>query len=223
MAPVPVDETASGLGADDFGRGRGLSVRSGDEGTARRRVASAFFAKIGGDAVGDPERLTRTCTSAGRPSLDSIRDAEGVSHEAVSAPVSLDGVMVPLQAGEDGRPKADGAVMPAQASRDARGERTAGSLISAHAESGKVTLAARRRMTRQLRRTQDRRYRRPPTGWTFPERPCRPKPRSSTSGIACEHLRTVRPCGGLRVREHRGVLVTTLWRETGDPGVAPPS
>ena len=37
----------------------------------------------------------------GPETLDSIRDAEGVPHEAVSASVSLDGVMVPLRAGEE--------------------------------------------------------------------------------------------------------------------------
>ena len=42
----------------------------------------------------------------GPETLDSIRDAEGVPHEAVSASVSLDGVMVPLRAGEDGRAEA---------------------------------------------------------------------------------------------------------------------
>ena len=49
----------------------------------------------------------------GPETLDSIRDAEGVPHEAVSASVSLDGVMVPLRAGEDGRARPPGARPPA--------------------------------------------------------------------------------------------------------------
>ena len=48
----------------------------------------------------------------GPETLDSIRDAEGVPHEAVSAPVSLDGVMVPLRAGEDGRAEASWRARP---------------------------------------------------------------------------------------------------------------
>ena len=61
-------------------------------------------------SVSTLQRLTRTMherwETLGPETLDSIRDAEGVPHEAVSASVSLDGVMVPLRAGEDGRAEA---------------------------------------------------------------------------------------------------------------------
>ena len=80
----------------------------------------------------------------GPETLDSIRDAEGVPHEAVSAPVSLDGVMVPLRAGEDGRAEASWreAACGTVSFHDARGERLKTLYLGRMPESGKVTLKA---------------------------------------------------------------------------------
>ena len=81
-------------------------------GHSTAREAAAIFAKIGSmtPSVSTLQRLTRTMHERseifGPETLDSIRDAEGVPHEAVSASVSLDGVMVPLRAGEDDRAEA---------------------------------------------------------------------------------------------------------------------
>ncbi len=44
--------------------------------------------------------------SLGPETLGSIREAEGIPQDATTASVSLDGVMVPLRAGEDGRAEA---------------------------------------------------------------------------------------------------------------------
>ena len=44
--------------------------------------------------------------SLGPETLGSIREAEGIPQDATTASVSLDGVMVPLRPGEDGRAKA---------------------------------------------------------------------------------------------------------------------
>ena len=80
----------------------------------------------------------------GPETLDSIRDAEGVPHEAVSASVSLDGVMVPLRAGEDGRAEASWreAASARFPSTTARGERLKTLYLGRMPESGKVTLKA---------------------------------------------------------------------------------
>ena len=80
----------------------------------------------------------------GPETLDSIRDAEGVPHEAVSASVSLDGVMVPLRAGEDGRAEASWreAACGTVSFHDARGERLKTLYLGRMPESGKVTLKA---------------------------------------------------------------------------------
>ena len=69
-------------------------------------------------------------------------DAECVPHEAVSASVSLDGVMVPL--GEDGRAEASWreAACGTVSFHDARGERLKTLYLGRMPESGKVTLKA---------------------------------------------------------------------------------
>ena len=68
----------------------------------------------------------------------------GVPHEAVSASVSLDGVMVPLRAGEDGRAEASWreAACGTVSFHDARGERLKTLYLGRMPESGKVTLKA---------------------------------------------------------------------------------
>ena len=109
-SPVPVDESL-GL-VDDYLTRPAAQLGLLMMGHCTAREAAAFFAKIGGmtPSVSTLQRLTRTMherwETLGPETLDSIRDAEGVPHEAVSASVSLDGVMVPLRAGEDGRAEA---------------------------------------------------------------------------------------------------------------------
>ena len=103
-SPVPVDESL-GL-VDDYLTRPAAELGLLMMGHCTAREAAAFFAKIGGmtPSVSTLQRLTRTMherwETLGPETLDSIRDAEGVPHEAVSASVSLDGVMVPLRAGE---------------------------------------------------------------------------------------------------------------------------
>ena len=50
--------------------------------------------------------------SLGPETLGSIREAEGIPQDATTASVSLDGVMVPLRPGEDGRAKASWRARP---------------------------------------------------------------------------------------------------------------
>ena len=95
-SPVPVDESL-GL-VDDYLTRPAAQLGLLMMGHCTAREAAAFFAKIGGmtPSVSTLQRLTRTMherwETLGPETLDSIRDAEGVPHEAVSAPVSLDGV-----------------------------------------------------------------------------------------------------------------------------------
>ena len=93
-SPVPVDDEPGSRRLPDAAGG---SARSGRWVTGgKRRV-------LCGSAACEHPALTRTMhdrETLGPETLDSIRDAEGVPHEAVSASVSLDGVMVPLS--EDG-------------------------------------------------------------------------------------------------------------------------
>ena len=98
-SPVPVDESL----VDDYltrpAAELGLMM-----GHCTAREAAAFFAKTGDDAVG--EHLAAPDPEHGWESLGgdrSIREAEG--SQATTASVSLDGVMVPLRPGEDGRAK----------------------------------------------------------------------------------------------------------------------
>ena len=115
-SPVPVDASL-GL-VDDYLTRPAAELGLLMMGHCTAREAAAFFAKIGGmtPSVSTLQRLTRTMherwETLGPETLDSIRDAEGVPHEAVSASVSLDGVMVPLRAGEDGRAEASWRARP---------------------------------------------------------------------------------------------------------------
>ena len=88
-------------------RERGIAGAGRREPGPRRRLPDAAGMT---PSVSTLQRLTRTMherwETLGPETLDSIRDAEGVPHEAVSASVALDGVMVPLRAGEDGRAEA---------------------------------------------------------------------------------------------------------------------
>ena len=147
-SPVPVDESL-GL-VDDYLTRPAAQLGLLMMGHCTAREAAAFFAKIGGmtPSVSTLQRLTRTMherwETLGPETLDSIRDAEGVPHEAVSASVSLDGVMVPLRAGEDGRAEASWreAACGTVSFHDARGERLKTLYLGRMPESGKVTLKA---------------------------------------------------------------------------------
>ena len=147
-SPVPVDESL-GL-VDDYLTRPAAELGLLMMGHCTAREAAAFFAKIGGmtPSVSTLQRLTRTMherwETLGPETLDSIRDAEGVPHEAVSASVSLDGVMVPLRAGEDGRAEASWreAACGTVSFHDARGERLKTLYLGRMPESGKVTLKA---------------------------------------------------------------------------------
>ena len=193
-SPVPVDESL-GL-VDDYLTRPAAELGLLMMGHCTAREAAAFFAKIGGmtPSVSTLQRLTRTMherwETLGPETLDSIRDAEGVPHEAVSASVSLDGIMVPLRAGEDGRAEASWreAACGTVSFHDARGERLKTLYLGRMPESSKVTLKAQLASEvahiRQLRPTSGSSLSptAPPTigpSW----RPCRPKPRLSTSGM----------------------------------------
>ena len=98
------------------------------------------------DAVG--ERLTLSMhecwESLGPETLGSIREAEGIPQDATTASVSLDGVMVPLRPGEDGRAKASWreAACGTVSFHDAEGKRLKTLYLGPMPESGKLTLKA---------------------------------------------------------------------------------
>ena len=127
---MPVDESL-GL-VDDYLTRPAAQLGLPMMGHCTAREAAAFFAiDRRHDAVGehpaapDTDHARALGDPLGPETLDSIRDAEGVPHEAVSASVSLDGVMVPLRAGEDGRAEASWrqAACGTVSFHDARGER----------------------------------------------------------------------------------------------------
>ena len=200
-SPVPVDESL-GL-VDDYLTRPAAQLGLLLMGHCTAREAAAFFAKIGGmtPSVSTLQRLTRTMherwETLGPETLDSIRDAEGVPHEAVSASVSLDGVMVPLRAGEDGRAEASWreAACGTVSFHDARGERLKTLYLGRMPESGKVTLKAQLASEvahiRQLR--PDVRIVAIADGaadnWTFLET-LSPETEVIDFWHACEHLRT---------------------------------
>ncbi|MCY3788479.1 MAG: hypothetical protein OXH63_06790 [Gemmatimonadetes bacterium] len=76
--------------------------------------------------------------------LESIRAAQDIPPDAVSASVSLDGVMVALRAGEDGRSEAcwREASCGTVSFRDAGGRRLMTLYLGRMPESGKATLKA---------------------------------------------------------------------------------
>ena len=184
-SPVPVDESL-GL-VDDYLTRPAAQLGLLMMGHCTAREAAAFFAKIGGmtPSVSTLQRLTRTMherwETLGPETLD-IRDAEGVPHEAVSASASLDGVMVPLP-GRRGSCRGLGASPPAaRFPSTTPGARRP--LSRPHAGERQVTLKAQLASEvahiRQLRSSLST----PPPPTIGPSwRPCRPKPRSSTSGM----------------------------------------
>ena len=133
----------------------------------------------------------------GPQALESIRDREDIPSEAVSASVSLDGVMVALRAGEDGRDEAcwREAACGTVSFHNAEGERLRTLYLARMPESGKhrlkAQLASEVAHIRQVR---------PdiaitaiadgaPDNWTFLES-LSPEAQAVDFWHACEHLRT---------------------------------
>ncbi len=117
------------------------------------REAEAFFSKMGTmtPSASTLQRLVKTAHGSwetiGATALDAIRAAEGIPADAVTAAVSLDGIMVPLRAGEDGRAEAcwREASCGTVSFHDSEGERLHTLYLGRMPESGKVSLKAQLR------------------------------------------------------------------------------
>ena len=198
---VPVDESL-GLVNDWLTRPAarlGLMMM----GHCTAREAEAFFSEMGAMApsASTLQRLARTMherwEGLGPQALESIRNTQDIPSEAVSASVSLDGVMVALRAGEDGRDEAcwREAACGTVSFHDADGERLRTLYLARMPESGKRTLKAQLASeVAHIRRT------RPdiaivaladgaPDNWTFLES-LSPRAQAVDFWHACEHLRT---------------------------------
>ena len=147
-SPVPVDESL-GL-VDDYLTRPAAELGLLMMGHCTAREAAAFFAKTGAmtPSVSTLQRLTLSMhecwESLGPETLGSIREAEGIPQDATTASVSLDGVMVPLRPGEDGRAKAAWreAACGTVSFHDAEGKRLKTLYLGRMPESGKLTLKA---------------------------------------------------------------------------------
>ena len=114
------------------------------------REAEEFFEKVGGmtPSVSTLQRLTVTMQERwerlGSEALVGIGEAEDIPQDAVTVSVSLDGVMVALRAGEDGRAEAcwREAACGTVSFHDAEGERLKTIYLGRMPESGKLTLKA---------------------------------------------------------------------------------
>ena len=237
-SPVPVDESL-GL-VDDYLTRPAAQLGLLMMGHCTAREAAAFFAKIGGmtPSVSTLQRLTLSMhecwESLGPETLGSIREAEGIPQDATTASVSLDGVMVPLRAGEDGRAEASWreAACGTVSFHDARGERLKTLYLGRMPESGKVTLKAQPQAKSHIQAL------RPDVrivaiadaaadNWTFLET-LSPETEDHLDSLIFtgqgEHLRTASDHAVASAREvPRGSASRPLWRRHGDPGVAPPS
>ena len=117
------------------------------------REAEAFFGKMGTmtPSASTLQRLVKAAHGSwetiGATALDTIRAAEGIPADAVTAAVSLDGIMVPLRAGEDGRAEAcwREASCGTVSFHDSDGERLHTLYLGRMPESGKVSLKAQLR------------------------------------------------------------------------------
>lgn len=167
------------------------------------REAEAFFSEMGAMApsASTLQRLARTMherwEGLGPQALESIRNTEDIPPEAVSASVSLDGVMVALRAGEDGRGEAcwREAACGTVSFHDREGERLKTLYLARMPESGKHTLKAQLASeVAHIRRAH------PdiaitavadgaPDNWTFLES-LSPEAQAVDFWHACEHLRT---------------------------------
>ena len=198
---VPVDESL-GLVNDYLTRPAarlGLLMM----GHCTAREAEAFFSEMGAMApsASTLQRLARTMHERwegfGPQAMDAIRVADDIPPEAASASVSLDGVMVALRAGEDGRAEAcwREAACGTVSFHDREGERLRTLYFARMPESGKTTLKAQLASeVAHIRRA------RPdiaivaladaaPDNWTFLES-LSPEAEAVDFWHACEHLRT---------------------------------
>ncbi len=196
---VPVDESL-GLVNDWLTRPAArLGLMMMGHGTARE--AEEFFSEMGVmvPSASSLQRLARTMherwEGLGPQALDSIRNTEDIPSEAVSASVSLDGVMVALRAGEDGRDEAcwREAACGTVSFHDGEGERLKTLYFARIPESDKPTLKAQ--LASEVAHI---RQARPdiaivavadgaPDNWTFLESL---SPEAVDFWHACEHLRT---------------------------------
>ena len=167
------------------------------------REAEAFFSEMGAMApsASTLQRLARTMherwEGLGPQALESIRNTQDIPPGAVSASVSLDGVMVALRAGEDGRAEAcwREAACGTVCFHDAEGERLKTLYLARMPESGKHRLKAQ--LASEV--THIRRARPDiaitavadgaPDNWTFLES-LSPEAQAVDFWHACEHLRT---------------------------------
>ena len=171
--------------------------------------------------------------SLGPETLGGIREAEGIPHDATTASVSLDGVMVPLRPGEDGRAEASWreAACGTVSFHDADGKRLKTLYLGRMPQSGKLTLKAQLASeVAHIRRA------RPEIGivavadgaadnWTFLET-LSPETEVIDFWHACEHLQTASDHAVALgwFEKYREILRhDPPWRRQGDPGAAPPS
>ena len=145
---VPVDESLGLI--DDYLTRPAAQLGLMMMGHCTAREAEEFFAKVGGmrPSVSTLQRLTLSMherwESIAPEALDTMCGAEDIPPDAVTAPVSLDGVMVALRAGEDGRAEAcwREASCGTVSFHDAKGNRLKTLYLGRMPESGKVTLKA---------------------------------------------------------------------------------
>ena len=235
-SPVPVDESL-GL-VDDYLTRPAAELGLLMMGHCTAREAAAFFAKTGAmtPSVSTLQRLTLSMhecwESLGPETLGSIREAEGIPQDATTASVSLDGVMVPLRPGEDGRAKASWreAACGTVSFHDAEGKRLKTLYLGRMPESGKLTLKAQLASeVAHIRRA------RPEIGivaiadgaadnWTFLET-LSPETEVIDFWHACEHLQTASDHAVAPgwFEKYRDPPSRSPWRRQGDPGAAPPS
>ena len=145
---VPVDESLGLI--DDYLTRPAAQLGLMMMGHCTPREAEEFFAKMGGmtPSVSTLQRLTQSMherwESIAPETLASIRAAEDIPADAVSASVSLDGVMVALRAGEGGCAEAcwREASCGTVSFHDAKGKRMKTLYLGRMPESGKVRLKA---------------------------------------------------------------------------------
>ncbi len=170
-------------------------------GYSTAREAEVFFQEMGAmtPSASTLQRLAGSLherwEGLGPQAMDAVRDTDDIPPEAVSASVSLDGVMVALRAGEDGRDEAcwREAACGTVSFHDRDGERLNTLYFARMPESGKPALKAQ--LASEVAHI---RQARPdiaitavadgaPDNWTFLESL---SPEAVDFWHACEHLRT---------------------------------
>lgn len=198
---VPVDE---GLGlVNDFLTRPAARVGLMMMGHGTAREAETFFQEMGAMAPSASTLQRLACSlherweGLGPQAMDAVRDADDIPPEAVSASVSLDGVMVALRAGEDGRDEAcwREAACGTVSFHDAEGKRLKTLYFARMPESGKPALKAQ--LASEVAHI---RKARPdiavvavadgaPDNWTFLDS-LSPEAKAVDFWHGCEHLRT---------------------------------